>query len=134
MVLLLITACRKENTPSIIHSTPPPPPNTPVITSFKPASGNVNTLVTIMGANFNTIAAGDTVKFNGAPAAVQSATDSTLTVLAPSAGTNGAITVITGKGKATGPAFIYEPDVYIVGTVFNHTFLPYYGKTERCFI
>jgi len=114
-LVILIASCRSEK--------PPAPTNTAVthsvitITSISPDSAVSNALITIRGKHFGNLVSGDTVKFNGALAKIQSATDSTLTVLAPTAGTNGAITVSAPLGKATGPVFTYNPDIYIVGTV-----------------
>ncbi|MBS1600575.1 MAG: IPT/TIG domain-containing protein [Bacteroidetes bacterium] len=87
----------------------------PTITSISPVSGGVGTSVTITGTNFKTVAANNTVKFNGTVTAVQTATATSLTVLAPSGGTTGAVTVTTSDGTATGPTFTYTTDVYVVG-------------------
>ncbi|MFI5162700.1 MAG: IPT/TIG domain-containing protein [Sphingobacteriales bacterium] len=123
---LLIASCHKDNL-SLKHTT-----NTvsdaPVITSINPTLGNANTLVTITGKNFMLLAAGDTVKFNGVPAIIQSAADSVITVLAPTAGTNGVVTVATVKGKFTGPTFIYGPDVFAIGTMAMPGYVPLYWK------
>lgn len=129
-ICLLISACHKEDG-TATH--PHIPSEAPVITSFVPVSGSSNTVVSIRGKNFNTVATGDTVKFNGAAAIIQSATDTLLTVLAPTAGNDGAITVSTAKGKATGPAFTYGPDVFIIGTVYSNTYIPVLWKNGAPF-
>ncbi|MBN9382310.1 MAG: IPT/TIG domain-containing protein [Chitinophagaceae bacterium] len=89
----------------------------PAVSSISPISGAANTIVTINGSNFKTTPTDNTVKFNGVAATVQTATATTLTVLAPSAGTTGAITVTTVDGTATGPTFTYvvAQNVYVVG-------------------
>ncbi|HLK29661.1 MAG TPA: IPT/TIG domain-containing protein [Puia sp.] len=87
----------------------------PTITSISPDSGGTGTLVTINGTNFKTTVAGNTVKFNGVAATVQTATATVLTVLAPSGASSGAVTVTTSDGTATGPVFTYTVDVYVVG-------------------
>ena len=90
----------------------------PTITSISPTSGSSNTTVTITGANFKTITASNTVKFNGASATVQTATATQLTVLAPAGGTTGAVSATTADGTATGPLFTYTiptHDVYVLG-------------------
>jgi IPT/TIG domain len=112
---LLIVACHKDNL-SVKHS-PTAISDAPVITAINPTLGNANTLVTITGKNFLSLTTGDTVKFNGAAGIIQSAADSIITVLAPSNGTNGVVTIATAKGKATGPAFTYGPDVFAIGTM-----------------
>jgi hypothetical protein len=103
------------NGSSFTYIVPPPPPS---ITSISPVTGAAGTLVTINGANFKTIAANNTVKFNGTAAIVQTATATALTVLAPAAATTGAVTVTTADGTATGPVFTYKisADIYVVGS------------------
>jgi len=126
IICLLASACHKEEPSSPTH--PHTPSLAPVITSFAPISGSANTIVTIRGKNFNSVATGDTVKFNGAAAVIQSAADTVLTVLAPTTGTDGAITVSTTKGKASSSVFTYGPDVFIIGTVFSNTYIPVLWK------
>jgi hypothetical protein len=130
IICLLIAACHKEDASS---THPHTPSQAPVITSFAPLSGSANTVVTIRGKNFNAVTTGDTVKFNGTAAVIQSATDTALTVFAPAAGTNGAITVSTTKGKATGSVFAYGPDVFIIGTVYSNTYIPVLWKNGAPF-
>jgi uncharacterized membrane protein len=79
----------------------------PVVTSINPTSGTVNTLVTIRGKNFGATPAANVVKFNGIAATVQTATTTTLTVLAPFGGTTGVVTVTTADGTVAGPVFTY---------------------------
>ena len=123
---LLIASCHKDNL-SVKHSSTIVS-DAPVITAISPALGNANTLVTITGKNFMSLTTGDTVKFNGVPAIIQSAADSVITVLAPTAGTNGVVTVATVKGKATGPAFTYGPDVFAIGTMAIPGYVMLYWK------
>ena len=86
---------------------PPPPPVSPVINSINPTSGVVGAQVTINGANFDIIAANNTVKVNGVAATIVSATATTLIVNAPVLGATGPITETTSGGTATGPVFTY---------------------------
>ncbi|HAS43237.1 MAG TPA: hypothetical protein DCS93_22345 [Microscillaceae bacterium] len=69
----------------------------PVIVDFNPKFGPVGTEVTIQGANFEAIAANNTVDFNGMAATVKSATATQLVVEVPSQATSGKIS-ITAKG------------------------------------
>lgn len=80
----------------------------PTIVSINPSSGNATTIVTITGTNFKTTASGNTVKFNGVTAIVQSATATTLTVAAP-VSTTGIVNVSTSDGTVIGPTFTYLP-------------------------
>jgi hypothetical protein len=115
---ILIASCRSEKPPAPTNTAVTPPTHSVVsITSISPDSAVSNTLITIRGKSFGDLISGDTVKFNGTIAQIQSETDTTITVLAPMAGTNGAITVSAPPGKASGPVFTYNPDIYIVGTV-----------------
>lgn len=92
-----------------------PPP--PAVSAISPTSGAAGITVTISGTNFKTTAADNIVKFNGVTATVQSATATTLTVLAPLTGSTGVVTVTTADGTATGPLFNYAAgvDVYVAG-------------------
>lgn len=73
----------------------------PTLTSFTPAQGPPGTLVTITGTNFSTIAAQNTVKFNGTTASIVSSTSTTINVTVPPGATNGTISVSTGCNIAT---------------------------------
>lgn len=72
----------------------------PVITDFSPVTGAVGASVTITGANFDDSADYNEVFFNGSPATVTSAAESSLTVTVPEA-TSGNIRVVTLAGSAT---------------------------------
>src|ERR1700761_9270962 len=60
---------------------------TPTITSFSPVSGPVGSTITIHGSNFSSTPTANTVYFGGVKAAVQTASPTTLTVLAPAGAT-----------------------------------------------
>ena len=77
------------------------------VSGIVPDSGYSNTLVTIKGENFSLILAEDSVAFNGVPAKINLATDTTLQVYAPVAGTTGKVLVKVGENKSTGPVFTY---------------------------
>jgi hypothetical protein len=66
---------------------------TPVITSISPSTGPIGSTVTLTGSNFNLTSSFNSVKFNGAPAAVVSSTTTTITVIVPKAATTGPISV-----------------------------------------
>jgi hypothetical protein len=93
----------------------------PTIALISPTSGPANTVVTITGTNFKTTTANDTVRFNGVAASVQTATATTITVLAPAGGSTGTVSVSTADGAATGPIFTYTStvSVYACGTGIN---------------
>lgn len=73
----------------------PPASIVPVITSFSPASGNPGDTVTLQGQNFEPNATLNVVDFNGVPATVTSATQTTLTVQVPPGASTGAIRLRT---------------------------------------
>jgi len=112
--ITVATAGGTATGPVFTYIVVPPPPT---VTAISPVSGAAGIVVTITGTNFKTTPTDNTVKFNGVAATVQTATATTLTVVAPATGTTGAVTVTTPDGTATGPAFTYiaGTDVYVVG-------------------
>ncbi|HVM88092.1 MAG TPA: IPT/TIG domain-containing protein [Puia sp.] len=95
----------------------------PAISSITPNSGSIGTSVTISGNDFSSTVSGNTVKFNGITATINSASATSLTVAAPSGGTTGKITLtvdgvinyITDGTHYSEATCIYAngPDVYI---------------------
>ena len=71
--------------------------NNPIITSFSPSAGAVGTTVTISGANFNAIAANNTVYFGAVKAVVISATTTSIVVTVPLHATFEPISVTANK-------------------------------------
>ena len=67
--------------------------DTPFLSDFTPSHGDEGTIVTITGNNFDPIASNNTVKFNGTPATVNTATASSIEVTVPAGATTGFITV-----------------------------------------
>ena len=74
------------------------PAPAPGITSFSPASGFVNTTVTITGSNFVSASA---VTFNGTSASFMVDSGSQITAKVPLTATTGPIAVVTPSGTAT---------------------------------
>jgi YD repeat-containing protein len=73
----------------------------PSIASFDPTLGGAGIVVTIQGSEFEPGApANNQVTFNGTAASVQSATETTLSVLVPAGATSGPISVTTAGGTA----------------------------------
>jgi hypothetical protein len=68
------------------------------ITSFAPASGPEETLVTINGTNFSTTPSNNIVKFNGMLARVTASTVTSITATVPVGATTGPVTVTTARG------------------------------------
>lgn len=98
---------------------------TPTITGFTPANGQIGTVVTITGTNFNAIPANNIVKFNGTLATVTASTATSITTAIPAGATTGSITVTIGNQTATSsspinvtsPAIIsFSPTNGTVGT------------------
>ncbi|GHN02786.1 hypothetical protein WSM22_42750 [Cytophagales bacterium WSM2-2] len=71
------------------------------IDSFAPACGLVGTPVTITGANFSSVPANNTVRFNGMIATVTASTPTSITAIVPSGTTNGPISVVVAGRMAT---------------------------------
>ena len=83
----------------------PPLVVTPSVSGINPASGPVNTSVTISGSNFGTDISKVAVSFNGTSAAVQTVTATAITALVPAAAISGNVTVTVNGQAATGPVF-----------------------------
>ncbi|HUP11765.1 MAG TPA: IPT/TIG domain-containing protein, partial [Niastella sp.] len=87
------------------------------ILSFAPDSGRVGTFVTISGTGFDSIAAGNSVAFNGMPAVVFSATDLTLVVQVQAGTTTGKLAVTAHGNTAYSTSdFIIRPDTVASNT------------------
>lgn len=96
VIVPLISQCSKENATSSSTSSS----SAPTITSFT-SSGSVGTSIVILGTNFSTTAASNTVKINGVTATVTAATATQLTVTVPTGATSGLITVTVNGVTAT---------------------------------
>jgi hypothetical protein len=80
----------------------------PDISSISPISGDVNTLVTITGANLNVST--PVVRFNGVIASILGTPTSTqIQAYAPASTSSGPVTVQTTDGTATSPTNFYYP-------------------------
>jgi len=75
------------------------------VTSINPSAGLTGIDVTLTGTGFNTTAALNIVKFNGAAAAVKSATATQLVVTVPANATTGTVSVQVGDKSVTGLIF-----------------------------
>lgn len=84
----------------------------PSIASFDPTLGVAGIVVTIQGSGFvSGTPANNQVTFNGTAASVQSATETTLSVLVPAGATSGPISVTTPGGTAV------SATAFVTGTV-----------------
>ena len=73
-----------------------PAPGTLAIFNFTPQQGAIGETVTIQGQGFSPTPSANMVQFNGTPAAVTSATGTTLVVTVPNGATTGLISVTVG--------------------------------------
>lgn len=79
----------------------------PTIISFTPTSGLVGATVTITGTNFSSIAANNSVTFNGTSALVTASTSTTITTAVPLGATTGPISVtVAGNTTSSSTNFI----------------------------
>lgn len=92
VVLPILSQCSTNPDESILA---------PSITSFTPSSGATGTVVTIAGANFSTVVANNTVRFNGTAATVTAATATQLTVTVPTDAATGTISVTVNSNTST---------------------------------
>lgn len=91
------------------------------ISDFKPSSAEPGETITITGSHFSTTTTENAVTFNGKPSTVQTATETTLTVVVPQGATNGLIKVTTNRRTAeTNRAFgVLIPPVTALPTSLN---------------
>jgi len=75
----------------------------PTISSFTPETDTVGAQVTITGSHFSSIPGNDTVKFNGQPAGIVSASPTQIIALVPDYALIGNITVTVGAQTVTSP-------------------------------
>ncbi len=75
--------------------------NTLAIFNFNPQQGPIGTTVTIQGQGFSSTPAANTVRFNGIPATVLSASATTLVAAVPVGATTGPISVTVGGTTVT---------------------------------
>jgi hypothetical protein len=104
------------------------------IYSITPSSGFPNTTVIIKGANFNSTASDNLVKFNNGIATVVLASKDSLVVTAPMDGTTGAVTVTAGGKTATGPFFTYLHDSVDVYATVRGDGVIYWKNAEEYFL
>jgi D-alanyl-D-alanine dipeptidase len=109
-----VNACKKDSAQ--------PPPVPVIISGISPNSGAYNTMVTITGSGFSSIAAGDSVKFNGVAAVVQQASATQLVVQVPKAAGTGTVTVQTGSQTGTGPVFNFVYTIIVSTLAGDGTF------------
>jgi len=79
------------------------PSTGPVIAGLAPEIGTVGTAVQIVGSGFSPRAADNRVAFNGTPAPVTAATETSLAVSVPAGATTGPVTVTLGGHTAISP-------------------------------
>ena len=81
---------------------PAPAPAAPVVSSFSPTEGEVDTEVTITGDNFSDMSSENEVRFGGVMAAAPtSASTTSLVVLVPSGAVTGRVSVTVGGQTGT---------------------------------
>ena len=89
-------------TDAAVSATPAPAPAAPVVSSFSPTEGEVDTEVTITGVNFSATPSANEVRFGGVMAAdPTSASTTSLVVLVPSGAVTGSISVAVGGQTGT---------------------------------
>ena len=90
----------------------------PAITGFTPTIGGPETIVSVIGTNFDPIPTNDKLRFNTGAAAATTATGTSLSVAVPPAATSGRITLATPTGAATSVAdFFVPPPPYSAASV-----------------
>lgn len=90
-----------------------PAPGSLAIFNFTPGRGGVDTIVSIMGQNFSTVAGSNAVTFNGTSAAVLSATSTVLTVTVPLGASTGPISVTVAGTTVQSSNFVVVPAILV---------------------
>ncbi|MDB5152678.1 MAG: repeat containing protein [Mucilaginibacter sp.] len=78
--------------------------HTPTITTIVPAMALPNSEISIIGTNFNTRLANNSVTINGVAAVVDSASATEIVVTVPANATTGKVTLVTGGAILTSPS------------------------------
>jgi len=94
------------------------------ITKVSPENGLAGTVVTLTGTGFSTDAAQNTVTFNGLPAVIQSASATSLTVVAPNNLATGVLKVATAGLEAVAPNTFNRAGVFTLAGGKSGTTLP----------
>ena len=105
-LLLAIAACAKDGS----RSSDPIAEATAgglAVSSFSPTRGAAGSQVEILGSNFSGLPNGNTVKFKGATAHVQLATESYILAIVPFGAETGPITISNQAGAAATPAIFH---------------------------
>jgi N-acetylneuraminic acid mutarotase len=106
LLIICVWACKKVDKATPEHH--------PSFSGFYPSQDTVGATVVIKGADFNTIASENEVKFNGVAATVLSATADSLLVKVPEGASTGKITLKTwGQSFQSGTEFtvLYIPSI-----------------------
>ncbi|MDF2193438.1 IPT/TIG domain-containing protein [Paraflavitalea sp. CAU 1676] len=108
LLLALVIGCHKKDKPA----------QDPGITSFSPAEAAEGATIVIKGVAFSSDKSQNTVKFNGTPATINTATATELSVTVPEDATTGKITVTIGdKVVASATDFKVNPTAPIISNL-----------------
>jgi IPT/TIG domain len=102
--LLFVTACTKDAAPPVVPL---------AVTSYLPASGKKNTLVTIVGTGFSSIITENKVSFNDIAAAVTEASETKLIVKVPEGASTGKLEVMVAQQSIVAGDFAYITSVSV---------------------
>lgn len=123
--ITFIIGCKKDS--GSLQPAPIIPEPTPslIVTSMIPSSGPDSTLVTFQGKGFGTIAANDSVSFNGKLASLISVSDAAIVARVPTlAGSGNVVVTINGKNLQAG-YFTYDT-TYHFSVVASNIKYPWY--------
>jgi len=97
LFLALFISCKKTNTSNGGTSAP-------VITGVVPTAGAPGTVINILGQNFGSTPAANTVYVNNSQATVSAANSTSISVTVPSGATSGPVRVIVNGATAVSPS------------------------------
>jgi len=124
--ITLVVGCKKDSPSLQPMPTPIPDPGPSLIlSSMNPSSGPDSTLVTFKGKGFGTIAANDSVSFNGKLASLISVSDGSIVARVPTlAGSGNVVMSINGKTLQAGN--FYYDTTYRFSVIASNIKYPWY--------
>jgi len=125
--ICLIISCKKDSDSLQPSPKPSPIPDSIslIVTSMSPSSGPDSTLVTFHGKGFGTIAANDSVSFNGKMASLISVSDAAIVARVPTLAGSGNV-VVSINGKILQAGYFSYDTTYRFSVIASNIIYPWY--------
>jgi subtilase family serine protease len=126
---VLVAGGSGDESPGATAETSKPTRCGPAIASLNPQHGLPGTTVSINGSQFGSQQGSSTVTFNGAPASINSWSDTTISAIVPAGATSGPV-VVTVNGRTSNPvSFIVGAPDLVIQSVVTAPAAPAPGQT-----